>query len=267
MFRVGFILSLILLCCCGCTPTYSPPLRTIHTTAPGRTEPQQIEAGIGGNGYPALGMTWDPMVSIGLKEWLVLDVSGTIGNIPNGAMVSAGPRFQLLDIYRSGFRWALDYEVGGGGGVGGQIYGGGDCKAKTDEDSSHGFDPPDCIPGYQQGSDGQFAGGVYTGIGIGFRYKWFGIFTRARYQFSKARSIPYTHWISVVGGTEFVIAERFFITLVTGGVGDYTQDFGGSFGGPIAELGFSILFDTSKSHKAQNKTSVIGPSNTDRSFI
>jgi hypothetical protein len=243
--RPAFLALLPLLGICGCYQTYSPPARTIHTVSPGRIGARQAEIGTGANGFPTMGTVWDLHASVGMADWLVLDGTAALGALddPALAMLSSGPRFQFVEVAPSGARLAVDFELGGGGGIGGELYGGDSCDSdpSDDEDDESWWPPPPCEPGYPHATEDEWAAAAYTGIGAGFRAGWFGMFVRGRYQVSKAVDIPHTHWISGVGGIEVLIARHVYITVTGGYAGWYTWDFGW-YGYPLAEAGLSFVF-------------------------
>lgn len=201
----------------GCS-TFGPPIKSTHGGAPGQLRPLHIRGGatVFGSGSIDLGipLTKEIVLEVGNDFRLHEDSEGW-------AIGSVGLKYRAFGKPEE--RWfALDVELGVGGGVGGS-------DSHEDSENKDNF--------YWAHN---FAGGGYFGVGLGFHLKdWFALFWRGRGQVVWSEQIPVTLWGSTIAGAE--ITYRIFSIYLAGGIAGYhnTTD---AQGGGIAEVGVTFRF-------------------------
>jgi|GEM_PF-2089519 len=205
----SFIGLLLLTCLLGflsfeCNPTYSPPVKAYYYPSPGRTEAGTLSA----QGTWSALMLVDISGSVGYApaDYLQIEASGeyfkdhlAVGNLTFRASPWPAIRQQ------SSWKFLQDFEVGMGGGVGGELYGN-DYQTCIDDNES-----PKCD---RLGWNDRSLYGGYFGVGLGVGYTWnfanryvreldFDVFFRSRYQATQATNIPLTHWYEPALGVQF----------------------------------------------------------------
>jgi hypothetical protein len=232
MFLRTGIAALLIIACSSCT--LAPPIRSVHGGAPGRVSAHEMEFGAGTNLYP--GVRWEkesstpwlsPAFSYGIVDTIAIEAAADVTTF--WRMGSLGLRLTPLQKKNKLRRFSYDFEIGGGAGVGGSIYCGerkDDCKGSYHEDTRD----------YTE----RFAAGGYAGVGLGYRWTWFGVFLRGRYQLTGATNVPLTQWPSFAAGPQFTIFDRVYI-YAAGGMWGWVNQIEDAYDG-LAEVGASVVF-------------------------
>lgn len=206
----------------GCSASFSPPMRSIHETAPGLTSAHEGTVAVAGALPNRVGATVSIPVAHGLRVEAHGDGSDlwVVGNVGVRATEHIGNS-----------RVTVDQELGGGGGLGGAR-----CGNTGESGSSCSTGTADGLAWSQR-----VAYGGYTGIGLGVRLApWVHAFARARVQVSQATQAPLTFWASGLAGPAF----RYGRVSWYGGVG-----YGGyanrddRAGTLLVETGMGVAFD------------------------
>lgn len=204
----------------ACNATYAPPVRSLHYGMPGRLSAGQGEVAVSG-GIPGRGGAM-----VGLPIARGLTVEGNYDGSENFHMGSLG----LRETLRLNPMWAIDFEGGGGLGVGGER-----CGNSSDTTTV-------CSAGTADGRSvfDRLAYGGYLGAGVGFQpWRVVGFFARIRGQLTGATNIPATGWVSAVGGVEFH-GGPLRIYLAAGGFALFNNAYNDQ--NWLAELGLSVPF-------------------------
>jgi hypothetical protein len=227
MFLAGLAVS-----ASACVATYAPPIRSTHYGSPGRLQKGDWEIGGASTVFPSGG----PQASVGITDWLALEVGGDIaqdglgGGDNSWIMGFAGARFTPLKKSFGSIELALDLELGAGGGVGGVV-----CLEKRLNEGSEYCSEDD---GLEWNDRAAFGG--YTGVGFGLTFDFFSVFTRVRAQLTSATNIPMTTWLSEIGGIQFRLWKKVYLYAAGGGVQYFNSE--DSKTGTIFEAGLSIKF-------------------------
>jgi hypothetical protein len=208
----------------GCNPVFAPPMRSTHYGSPGRLKSGQAEVS---GGFQIL-LVGGSAAAFALNDWLQLELGGDFSLIrdENWAIGFGGIRLTPLRRQAGSLFWAGDLEIGLGLGAGG-IW----CEQESDNG---------CYGDGLEWTD-RFAYGGYFGAGLGLHIDFFSAFARGRVQISESTNIPYTIWLSVLGGIGFRIVDNLNLYLA-GGYGFYRNDLD-FVDGPLIEAGLSISFD------------------------
>ncbi|MBL8602212.1 MAG: hypothetical protein JNK72_09855 [Myxococcales bacterium] len=213
----------------GCNATYAPPVASVHHGGLGGVGAQQgaVRAGValGGPGRGNAG------VSLPLSDAVRVEAAGDLSE--NWRMGSAGLR--VVERSASG-RAALDLELGGGAGAGGQR-----CDNSTEPGTT-------CAAGVADGRSAfdRTAFGTYFGVGGGYRvHRYLELYARGRGQVTHATNVPITVFLSGIGGLEVPIGP---VRLnVAAGYAQYFNDAEQN-GGAIVEGGLTVPFDMGRAH-------------------
>lgn len=204
--------SLLLTCC---SPTYAPPVRTTHFGMPGHLQGGKVELAGGVNINQAVACG-GPTLALALTDWLQLEGGMDLSQDSHEwAMYFGGIRASLGQVEER-IGGALDLELGGGWGVGGEY--------KGNEDTI--------------GWEDRSAAGWYFGGGAGFQIDWFSMFLRGRLQITRATEIPETTWWTMMVGVQASILDYVNIYVAGGGVG-YQNSMEHDAGG-FGEIGLSF---------------------------
>jgi len=198
----------------GCSPTYAPPVRTTHFGMPGHLQGGKVElaGGVSLNNVACGG----PVLAFALTDWLQLEGGMDLSKESQGwEMFFGGLRLSLGYEGKDVFA-AVDLELGGGVGRGGEYEGN---DGATDWES-------------------RSASGVYVGAGLGLTAHWFSVFVRGRHQTSWATEVPETAWWSFLVGVEATIADSVNLYVGAGGY-KYTNSMDRN-SDPLLEFGLSI---------------------------
>jgi hypothetical protein len=198
---------------CSCSPTYAPPIRTTHFGMPGHLQGGKVEIGGGMNINEYSG---GPVLAVALTDWLQLEAGADINDGSHAWNMYFGGIRASVGYVEDGVGGAVDLELGGGAGVGGEYEGNEDTMGWKDRSAS----------------------GWYVGCGAGFQIDWFSAFVRGRFQASWATGIPETTWWTLVGGIQATIADSVNLYIAGGGAG-YTNSMDQE-SGLIGEFGLSV---------------------------
>lgn len=214
-------------CLCACRPTYAPPPRTSHGSAPGRAD-GAYELRLTG-GAP---LHVDGALAIPIGERTHIELGANFAE--NWVLGSGGLRLTGLREPLDGESLALVIEFGGSLAFG---RGGERCGNSTES-------MPNCDG--ESTADGRawhqrLAYGVALDAGVALHVTdWFAPFLRGMMQFSKANWVPGTIWFSGFGGLDFRI-DFFSFYFGLGFYGftnelDANDDF-------FVEAGLAVQFD------------------------
>jgi hypothetical protein len=208
----------------ACYPVYAPPVRAVHSGAPGRIHEGEVEIGgtMAGVTTPFAGSVH---VAYGVHDWVSLEGGGTFIGTPSAplsAMGWVGPRF-TLPRRTQGPSLLLDLELGIGAGVGGER-----CSRDGGCASDH------------LGWSDRVALGGYEGGAVGFGYRWFSLYLRGRMEQSVATNIPVTFWPSGLLGVGFDLGRHVSLDAGGGFMGYFNgQD---AIAGPIWQTSLTFRF-------------------------
>ncbi len=230
--KINFAL-LALFVCAGCDATYAPPVRAAAYGAPGRLDQGRVEfsASAGGVAVPQVVVAH---VGYGVTDWFAVEAGA---NIAPGAWYTGfvGPRFSWVPHREDPFHFVSDFEAGFGGGVGGSLL----------DNAAPSKDCPDCDG---RAFSDRAAYGGYQGLGLGYKMRWFTLFTRVRVEESIANNVPITVWPSAMVGLEFDV-KRIVSFTVGGGYMGY-HDSKDAVDGWFYQFGLTVFLDTDKRHRA-----------------
>lgn len=208
---------LMLLGAMGCNPTYAPPIRGLHAGMPGRVDRGQLEVGgtVGGWYLPTTG---GPHVAYGVTDRLVVEGGANL-NLVDGLWATTWAGIRLLRARSLGREVHLvgDLELGTGVGLGGRA--------------------SDTLPWTSR-----YAWGLYQGLAVGLRSRWFGAFLRGRLDESESNATAATIWPSVMLGLE-ARAGRHLVFGLGGGRMAYWNEKDGLIAFWFYQAQVSLLFD------------------------
>jgi hypothetical protein len=156
-------------------------------------------------------------------------------------LLNTGMRVTPVNVGGRWVRFALDVEVGGGVGAGGNLH----CD-EDDED----FDPenppypacanPDEVVDWWR----RPAAGWYAGLGVAVHFPYVAIFARGRAQGSYAYQVPDTYWWTAVGGIAGDILGYLDVYFAAGYAGFDADGYAPH--GWILDMGLAANFDVGR---------------------
>lgn len=224
------VISLLLVLCFACNPTYAPPARINSYGAPAKFHKGQMETRASYHAENSFGVGLD----YAPEDWVQLELGSDFAPLDHDFwMIYTGFRFAPLPSasQTSDLRFLFDIETGTAIGRGGESCG-------NNPDMS---EPGDDCQWDGLGANDRLTGGGYLGTGIGVGIDFFDAFVRARIQLTQATGIPVTFWGTGLLGLQFTIVD--LVKIYGGpGYGGYTNREDSDHGF-LYEAGLGFTFD------------------------
>lgn len=207
-------------------PTYAPPPRTIHTGAPGRLDPGDMEVGVASSGFIVPSGLAGTNIGYAVNSRLTVEggLDANYARQGGWTMGWAGVRTPRRFHLRRKLSLAVDGAAGLGLGVGGCASG---DDVECNADRRDWWERP--------------AGGGYLDAGAAVRWGPMSLYSRGRMQVARSLGTPTTHWASVLFGLHGHILDR--ADLWGGMALAQYSNREHTTSGWIAEVGLSFRFD------------------------